>query len=152
MKEKERYEMNDNDCLVDNEQNTAICDFCELTLFPEIVINLLNYQDKKIKELSACLKRLYSFAQHTRKKTLFKLVRENEQLIKAQKQLAISEIEKTKKCCEKFADELYDNLADTVLPTDIDKPKREAIKFLYLVSEFIDNQIKELKGEMREKK
>ena len=51
MEEKERYKMNDNDCLVDNEQNIIICDFCELTIFPEIVINLLNQQDKCIKEL-----------------------------------------------------------------------------------------------------
>ena len=50
-----------------------------------------------------------------------------------------------KNCCEIYADELYDNLVDVVLSTDIDKPKREAMKYLYLVSEFIDNQIKELK-------
>lgn len=56
MEEKERYEMNGKDCLVDNEQNTTICDFCELTLFPEIIINLLNEQDKRIKELELLLK------------------------------------------------------------------------------------------------
>ena len=56
MEEKERYEMNGKDCLVDNEQNTTICDFCELTLFPEIIINLLNEQSKRIKELELLLK------------------------------------------------------------------------------------------------
>ena len=53
MEEKERYKMNDEDCLIDNEQNTIICNFCELTIFPEIVIDLLNQQDKRIKELEA---------------------------------------------------------------------------------------------------
>ena len=67
------------------------------------------------------------------------------ELKQSQKQLAISELEKVKNCCEIYADELYDNLVDVVLSTDIDKPKREAMKYLYLVSEFIDNQIKELK-------
>lgn len=56
MEEKERYEMNDNDCLIDNEQNTIICDFCELTIFPDTIINLLNKQDKHIKELELLLK------------------------------------------------------------------------------------------------
>ena len=55
VEEKERYEMNGKDCLVDNEQNTTICDFCELTLFPEIIINLLNEQSKRIKELELLL-------------------------------------------------------------------------------------------------
>lgn len=75
------------------------------------------------------------------------LEKENKQLKQSQKQLAISEIEKVRGCCEKFADSLYDNLVDVVLPTDIDKPSREAMKYLYLVSEFIDNQIKKLKGD-----
>lgn len=51
MEEKERYELNDNDCLLDNDNNIAICDFCELALFPDIVVDLLNQQDAKIKEL-----------------------------------------------------------------------------------------------------
>lgn len=72
---------------------------------------------------------------------------EIQQLKQSQKQLAISELEKAKNCCEKYAEELYDNLIDVVLPTDIDKPKREAMKYLYLVSEVIDSQIKKLKGE-----
>lgn len=52
MKKKKRYEfINENDYLVDNEQNTTICDFYELTLFPKVVVDLLNQQNKRIKEL-----------------------------------------------------------------------------------------------------
>lgn len=76
------------------------------------------------------------------------LKEENKQLKQSQKQIAIIELEKTKICCEKYAEELYDNLVDVVVPTDIDKPKREAIKYLYLVSEVIDDRIKSLKGEI----
>lgn len=107
MEEKERYEMNDNDCLVDNEQNTTICDFCELTLFPEIVINLLNQQDKRIKEL----------------------IEENKKLKQSQKQLAISEMEALVKFCEKNT--YY----------------YEEEQFAKQINEYINEKIKELKGE-----
>ena len=49
--EKERYEINNEDCLINTKENQYVCNFCELTLFPDIVVDLLNQQDGKIKEL-----------------------------------------------------------------------------------------------------
>ena len=53
--EKERYVINKEDCLIDTEANQYVCDFCELTIFPDIVVNLLNQQDARIKELESQL-------------------------------------------------------------------------------------------------
>lgn len=159
MEEKERYSLEEFDdidwelAIVDNELGKSLT-------FEEIK-NLLNLQGKEnqklcqqIVDLNKENNKLREFRDDILRVQAepYQFYKEIQQLRQSQKQLAISEIEKTKMCCEKFADELYDNLVDTVLPTDIDKPKREAIKFLYLVSEFIDNQIKKLKGEMCEKK
>ena len=49
MKEKERYELNDNDCIIDNEKDVVICDVCDVSESPETLVDLLNQQDKKIK-------------------------------------------------------------------------------------------------------
>ena len=51
MEEKERYELNDNDCIIDNEKDVAICDVCDVSESPETLVDLLNQQDKHIKEL-----------------------------------------------------------------------------------------------------
>lgn len=51
MEEKERFELNDNDCIIDNEKDVAICDICDVSESPKILVNLLNQQDKRIKEL-----------------------------------------------------------------------------------------------------
>lgn len=136
----------------------------------DLITDLLNQQDKRIKELKEQIKTKDTILEEYKKcnckecmtdyeknlnqiidKYLYEnnsLKQENNQLKQSQKQLAIIELEKTKICCEKYAEELYDNLVDVVVPTDIDKPKREAIKYLYLVSEVIDDRIKSLKGEI----
>lgn len=51
MEEKERFELNDNDCIIDNEKDVAICDVCDVSESPKILVDLLNEQDKRIKEL-----------------------------------------------------------------------------------------------------
>lgn len=143
MEEKKRYGFTTNNdglsVLYDYELNKEFGTDSE-------IINLLNQQSKRIKELELLFNADKKMKTNSIK-GFEKLKQENQKLKQTQKQLAIEELNKTKSCCEKFADELYDNLVDTALPTDIDKPKREAMKFLYLVSEFIDDQIKKLKGE-----
>ena len=56
MEEKERFELNDNDCIIDNEKNVIICDVCDVSESPKILVDLLNQQDKRIKELEEQLK------------------------------------------------------------------------------------------------
>lgn len=56
-----------------------------------------------------------------------------------QAQLAIQELEKVRSCCENYALEL-DKCKDN-------ETNNEIIKYLYIISEIIDNQIKKLKGE-----
>lgn len=51
MEEKERYELNDNDCIIDNEKDVAICDVCDVGESPKILVDLLNEQDQRIKDL-----------------------------------------------------------------------------------------------------
>ena len=58
MEEKERYELNDNDCIIDNEKNMAICDVCDVSESPELIVDLLNKQDKRIKKLGKMNNRL----------------------------------------------------------------------------------------------
>lgn len=144
MEEKERYEY--------YKGTTEIFDN-ELDDIVEDVVDILNTQDYNKRELLKVKQNQGQQLAELKKQLEEKdnkikdLEEENKQLKQSQKQLAISELEKAKNCCEKYADELYDNLVDVVLPTDIDKPKRAAMKYLYLVSEVIDNQIKKLKGE-----
>lgn len=59
--------------------------------------------------------------------------------VKNQTQLAIQELEKVRSCCENYALEL-DKCKDN-------EANNEIIKYLYIISEIIDNQIKKLKGE-----
>ena len=94
MKKKKRYEfINENNYLVDNEQNTTICDFCELTLFPEIVVDLLNQQDSQISKLQASYKQVNEESKQLKldcviyKSTI-------DELNKSQKQLAIDVLER----------------------------------------------------------
>ena len=51
MEEKERYELNDNDCIIDNEKNMAICDVCDVSESPELIVDLLNQQYKENEQL-----------------------------------------------------------------------------------------------------
>ena len=142
MEEKERYEMNDNDCLVDNEQNTTICDFCELTLFPEIVINLLNEQDKRIKELEEMNEKLdkrgsKNFDAYMRCSTKYtKSLNENQQLKQSQKQLAVEELKMFEAMLARLV--LWDN--------DIEEWTIGEEQYDSFIEQ-IDDKIKELKGE-----
>lgn len=61
MEEKERYEINDNDCIIDNEKDVAICDVCDVSESPEIVVDLLNKQDKHIKGLENSNQKLQDY-------------------------------------------------------------------------------------------
>lgn len=56
MEEKERYELNDNDCIIDNEKDVVICDVCDVNESSKTLVDLLNQQDKHIKELELLLK------------------------------------------------------------------------------------------------
>lgn len=162
MEEKERYEIHrytlqGNEKISFNDHAEHICEhydfgFEKIKPFNQRIQDLLNQQDKRIKDLETELENYklcrcvncsneYEYSLET---SIDELEKEIKQLKQSQKQLAISELEKIKKCCEKFAEELCDNLVDVVLLTDVDKPRREAMKYLYLVSEFIDDQIKEL--------
>jgi hypothetical protein len=143
MEEKERYKMNDEDCLIDNEQNTIICNFCELTIFPEIVIDLLNQQDKRIKELEATNKVL---SNELTKNNIIKQDRletccgipiyEIPTLKQSQNQKAIECFEKFKEFCKKNESPSFsESLAGYWFLS-----ARE-------VFEYIGNQIEELKGE-----
>ena len=51
MEEKERFELNDNDYIIDNEKDVAICDICDVSVSLNFFFDLLNCQDKRIKEL-----------------------------------------------------------------------------------------------------
>lgn len=142
MEEKERYELNDNDCIIDNEKGVAICDICDVSESPKILVDLLNQQDREINRLT---KMLYTTTKHADKLneennklnkiikaniiSADKVVKENQKLKQSQKQLAISELLKIKRYID---DNAY----------YIDE-----INFGEEINEYIDNQIKELKGE-----
>lgn len=64
MEEKERYELNDNDCIIDNEKGVAICDICDVSESPKILVDLLNQQDREINRLT---KMLYTTTKHADK-------------------------------------------------------------------------------------
>ena len=51
MEEKERYELTDTDCILDTEINIVVSDVCDVVANADIITNLLNQQDKRIKEL-----------------------------------------------------------------------------------------------------
>ena len=72
MEEKERYELTDTDCILDTERDIVVSDVCDVVANADIITDLLNQQDKRIKELE----------------------QENQQLKQSQKQLAIGELEK----------------------------------------------------------
>ena len=143
MEEKERYELNDNDCIIDNEKDVAICDICDVSESPKILVNLLNEQDKRIKELEETNKVL---SNELTKNSILKqgyietccgipifeipkIKEENQQLKQSQKQLAIKELERLKENAWQSS-------------TDIS----QLIDYTEL-AKIIDNQIKELKGE-----
>ena len=100
MEEKERYELNDNDCIIDNEKDVAICDVCDVSESPETLVDLLNQQDARIKELEEenkfLEKRNEELIIDRRDLCLERndIFEENQQLKQSQKQLAIKELEK----------------------------------------------------------
>lgn len=51
MEEKERYELTDTDCILDTERNIVVSDVCDVVANADIITDLLNQQDKRIKEL-----------------------------------------------------------------------------------------------------
>ena len=51
MEEKERFELTDTDCILDTERNIVISDVCDVITNADIITDLLNQQDKRIKEL-----------------------------------------------------------------------------------------------------
>ena len=162
MEEKERYELNDNDCIIDNEKDVAICDVCDVSKSPETLVDLLNQQDKRIKELELLLKadkkiktnslngfeKLRQEKQQLREDLQAKDILVNtymsvvgtldhaKQLKQSQKQLAVEEL--------KLALDSFKNR-----PTYFDVARQELClseqdkQFI----DFIDNQIKSLKGE-----
>lgn len=126
MEENERYELNDNDCIIDNEKDVAICDICDVSESPKILVNLLNQQDKRIKELELLLKADKKIKTNSLN-GFEKLRQENQQLKQSQKKLAISELVKIKRYID---DNAY----------YIDE-----LNFGEEINEYIDNQINELK-------
>ena len=125
MEEKERFELNDNDYIIDNEKDVAICDVCDVSESPKILVNLLNQQDKHIKKLQEENKKAninnyladYWLAE-----------KEKQQLKQSQKQLAIEELKKLKENAWQSA-------------TDISQ-----LIYYTELAKIVDNQIKELKG------
>lgn len=51
MEEKERYELTDTDCIFDTERDIVVSDVCDVITNADIITDLLNQQDKRIKEL-----------------------------------------------------------------------------------------------------
>lgn len=51
MEEKERYELTDTDCILDTERDIVVSDVCDVVANADIITDLLNQQDKRIKEL-----------------------------------------------------------------------------------------------------
>lgn len=51
MEEKERYELTDTDCILDTERDIVVSDVCDVITNADIITDLLNQQDKRIKEL-----------------------------------------------------------------------------------------------------
>ena len=51
MEEKERYELTDTDCILDTERNIVVSDVFDVITNADIITDLLNQQDKRIKEL-----------------------------------------------------------------------------------------------------
>lgn len=51
MEEKERYELTDTDCILDTERDIVVSDVCDVVANADIITNLLNQQEKQIKEL-----------------------------------------------------------------------------------------------------
>ena len=53
MEEKERYELTDTDCILDTERNIVVSDVFDVITNADIITDLLNQQDKRIKKLEA---------------------------------------------------------------------------------------------------
>ena len=174
MEEKERYELNDNDCIIDNEKDVAICDICDVSESLETLVNLLNQQDKRIKELEQDKTKFMDllnsmtenwWVSYEKNK---KLRQENEQLKQqlAEKDKKLSEYVKivddlhkqlSDKCdfCDKtkdqdkisFAVEQLEKVKNYMITDEKDMFGANYLMNSVYVLEFIDNQIKELKGE-----
>ena len=127
MEEKERYviryDLDYKQCLIDTEENQGVGDYIK-------IVKLLNQQDKRIKELEKENKKAninnyladYWLAE-----------KKNQQLKQSQKQLAIEELEKIYNLFEPYEN----SQKDTILCAN------NGISFI----DYLDNRIKELKGE-----
>ena len=145
MEEKERYKL--------ESYNEAFCQIHdtesgEWYLRKDLVTDLLNQQDKRIKELEekyqdlkedndATTESLYACRTYLDKNTskMWELEKENQQLKQSQKQLAVEELEKLKDFfLEPYRDEEMDT--DFLITKDAGS-----------IADYVLDRIKELKGE-----
>lgn len=132
MEEKERYYIRNNmiidtEKIINSELDITVCNTDDL----DILVDLLNQQDKEIKTLKTKLedRKRFCISQVKCQQKLIKiLLEENQQFNQSQKELAIEELGKVEKILWDSQD--IGNLIDND-------------KFL----EKLNNQIKELKGE-----
>lgn len=155
MEEKERYELLNDNCIYDNKlkeyvSSPALSRKC----YMKSLTDLLNYQDREINRFT---KMLYETVKHADKlneennklnkiiKTNLisadKIVKENNKLKKSQKQLIVNEFKKLKWSILDASNGYwhYFNKTGDAYMTSGDLES--------CLKEFIDNQIKELKGE-----
>ena len=123
MEEKERYELTDTDCILDTERNIVVSDVCDVVANADIITELLNQQDKRIKELEEELddaKRDYipklEFGLQRANKMGRDAEKEIQQLKQSQKQLAIGELRRIKEYIlinDKYDEEVGCNIIET---------------------------------------
>ena len=181
MEEKERFELNDNDCIIDNEKDIAICDVCDVSESPKILVDLLNQQDKHIKKLQEENKKAninnyladYWLAEKEKQQLKEQLVEKDKEIEQLKK---FDDLNKTFFNLFRAAfkgpnkiDDLFNTLKTIQEKQDQDKisfaveqlekvknymitDEKDMFGANYLMNsgyvlEFIDNQIKELKGD-----
>lgn len=144
MEEKERYELTDTDCILDTERDIVVSDVCDVVANADIITDLLNQQDKRIKELEQENRQLKDQARKAYQEGLLQkqfdkdmeiqeLEDKIEQLKQSQKQLAIEELEKLREYIvlnDEYDEEIGCNI----------------IKTFDLIEDLAD-KIKSLKGE-----
>ena len=144
MEEKERYELTDTDCILDTERDIVVSDVCDVVANADIITNLLNQQDKRIKELEQENQQLKDQARKAYQEGLLQkqfdkdmeiqeLKDKIETLKQSQKQLAIEELEKLREYIvlnDEYDEEIGCNI----------------IKTFDLIEDLAD-KIKSLKGE-----
>ena len=127
MEEKERYELNDNDCIIDNEKDVAICDVCDVSESPKTLVDLLNQQSKRLKELEQENQQLKDQVKKSYQEGLLQkqfdkdmeiqeLKDKIETLKQSQKQLATGELRRIKEYIlinDKYDEEVGCNIIET---------------------------------------